>query len=166
MAATADMDELLNLEEQFYQEGYQEGQNENLKHNFIEGKQYGLQTGFQRFLLVGQIKGICKVLERSCQENNSLLKNINQVQELISTIKLDNSPKNVEQYESTMVKVKNKFRIILLSSQRQFKNSSQNALIFEKVENICKLLGGEIRGFVADSSGSSEVTTSDQMQDW
>lgn len=36
-----DFDNLLNLEEQYYQEGFLEGQNENIKQSFLEGKQYG-----------------------------------------------------------------------------------------------------------------------------
>lgn len=44
-----DIDEVLNLEEEQYNLGFKEGQEHSTKEQYLEGKQYGYQTGFQRF---------------------------------------------------------------------------------------------------------------------
>lgn len=83
---TMDFDGLLTLEEQYYQDGYREGQNENLKQNFLEGKQFGLQVGFQRFIILGQMKGLCDVLDSYNFQNPMLEKNIHTVRTLINLV--------------------------------------------------------------------------------
>ena len=55
-------DELLALEEQFYEEGFKEGWNASLLNSFLESKQFDLQVGFQRFVLIYQILGICDII--------------------------------------------------------------------------------------------------------
>lgn len=58
--ADLDIDEVLNLEEEQYSIGYKEGQEQATKEQYLEGKQYGYQTGFQRFLIVGIVKGLAQ----------------------------------------------------------------------------------------------------------
>lgn len=159
-------DELLFLEEQFYQEGYEEGRNENLKNNLIEGKEFGLQVGFQRFVLLGQMVGMCDVLDSLQLKNNSLFKNIANVRELISSIELNNKEENVESLEKTLVKLKNKFRLILLSFQREFKHNNRKPINFDNFEDLSRAIAGEIKGFVEDEDATDAKTTQDQAQAW
>lgn len=165
----SDFDELLNLEEEFYREGYQEGHNENLKNNFLEGKQFGLQVGYQRFVLLGQMVGICDVFDSLELENVSFSKNIETVLRLIESVERNNEEENVEEFEKTIVKLKNKFRTIMILFQRIIKKNEKvkkDPLTFEIVEDLARIIAGEIKGFVEDEGVSEAKNTQDQAQAW
>ncbi|CAL9733125.1 protein Lto1p [Monosporozyma unispora] len=158
---------LLKLEEHFYQEGFEEGQNENLHNNFMEGKQFGLQVGFQRYVLLGQIVGLCDILDSLDLQNIMLTKNIASVRKLIDGIEMNNDEKNVEQLEKTLVKLKNKFRTILLSFQRLTKDRKlKKHLNFDDVDDLSRMIGGKMQTFVEDEDVSEAKTTQDQMHEW
>lgn len=160
-------DNLLKLEEQFYQEGFAEGQNENLRNNFMEGKQFGLQVGFQRYILLGQIVGLCDVLDSLDLQNAMLSKNIVSVRKLIDGIEMNNDEENVEQLETTLVKLKNKFRTIILSFQRLTKDRKiKNHLNFDDVDDLSRMIGGKMQTFVEDEDVTEAKTTQDQMHEW
>ncbi|CCK70724.1 ribosome biosynthesis protein LTO1 KNAG_0F00550 [Huiozyma naganishii CBS 8797] len=169
-----EFDELLNLEEKFYQEGLEEGQNENLKNNFLEGKQFGLQVGFQRYVLLGQMLGLCGMFESLELGNAMLDKNINTIRSLICTIEMNNDEENVENLEKVLVKLKNKFRTILLSVQRLVKEKNKTtgneqngkSLNFDDVEKLSRMIAGEMKGFVEDEDVTEAKTTQDQANDW
>lgn len=62
-----DTDEVLNVEEEYYQKGFREGQEQSTRQQEMEGKEYGYQTGFQRFLIVGYIDGLVEHWSRNIQ---------------------------------------------------------------------------------------------------
>ncbi|CCD25731.1 ribosome biosynthesis protein LTO1 NDAI_0F04130 [Naumovozyma dairenensis CBS 421] len=166
-------DNLLNLEEQFYEEGWDEGHNENLKNNYLEGKQFGLQVGFQRFVLLGQMSGFCDVLESLPFGNNAnLLKNIEVIRTLIESVGMNNDEENVENLEKTLMKLKNKFRTILISVNRLMKKMDQTkstpspSINFDQFEDLSRVIAGEIKGFVEDEDVTEAKTTQDQAQAW
>ncbi|WBF15232.1 hypothetical protein N7582_004726 [Saccharomyces uvarum] len=161
-----DFDGLLTLEEQYYQDGYREGQNENLKQNFLEGKQFGLQVGFQRFIILGQMKGLCDVLDSYNFQNPMLEKNIHTVRTLINGLKMNNDDENVVGFEKTLVKLKNKFRTILIALQRLIKDEKKKSLTFEMFEDVSRAIAGEIKGFVEDDESTKKKSTQDQAQSW
>ena len=161
-----EFDKVLTLEDQFYQEGYEEGSKENITHNYLEGKQYGLQIGFQRFILVGQMLSLCTVIESQFTSNKALLKSTSSVRELIASIKMDNEEDSVEHYESTVVKLKNKFRIILLSSNRLLKKQQMDPLTYDEVEDLSRIIAGEIKGFVEDEDVTKDFLAQDQSKVW
>lgn len=161
-----DVDELLFLEEKFYKEGYQEGRSENLKNNLLEGKEFGLQVGFQRFVLLGQMLGLCDVLDSFNLKNKSLAKNVAIIRELISTIQFNNEEENVEGLEKKLVKLKNKYRLILLAFQREYKPADKKALTFDMFEDLARTVAGEIKGYVDDEDVTEQKTTQDQAQAW
>ncbi|KAL3233898.1 hypothetical protein RNJ44_03938 [Nakaseomyces bracarensis] len=161
-----DVDELLFLEEQYYAEGFQEGRNENLKNNLLEGKEFGLQVGFQRFVLLGQMLGLCDVLESMGLQNKSIAKNIATVRELISTVQFNNEEENVEGLEKTLVKLKNKYRLILLAFQREYKTKDRKPLNFDVFEDLARAITGEIKGYVEDEDVTEQKNTQDQAQAW
>lgn len=164
-----DFDEVLNLEEQFYQEGYQEGREANLRDNYLEGKQYGLQVGFQRYALLGQIRGICEVLE-SRTTDAALQKNVDAVKRIIDSVPTDNDDTNVAAYERSMVRLRNKFRLVLTLLRKQSQDarrSKTDALTFEKVEQVSRIVAGELQGYVEDAdTGASDLAVRTQAQLW
>lgn len=161
-----DVDELLFLEEQFYEEGYQEGRNENLKNNLLEGKEFGLQVGFQRFVLLGQMLGLCDVLESFELKNKSFTKNVATIRELINTVQFNNEEENVEGLEKTLIKLKNKYRLILLAFQREFKSTDRKPLNFDMFEDLARAIAGEMKGYIEDEDVTEQKTTQDQAQAW
>ncbi|KAK3377728.1 hypothetical protein B0H63DRAFT_223397 [Podospora didyma] len=50
-------EDVLNLEEQFYQDGYMEGQADGVRAGRIEGRQLGLEKGFLKFFESGRLYG-------------------------------------------------------------------------------------------------------------
>ena len=168
-------DELLALEEQFYEEGFKEGQNASLLNSFLEGKQFGLQVGFQRFVLIYQILGICDVINSLNLQNDSLNKNISIIKNLIDGILMNNDEENVENLDKTLIKLKNKFRTVLLSFQRLIKNNRNinknnkqfsNNLTFDNVEDLSRMIAGKIQGFVEDEDVTEAKVKQDQLHEW
>lgn len=164
-------DRLLELEEQYYEEGFKEGQNESLHNSFLEGKQFGLQVGFQRFLLINQIIGICDVIDSLNLKNDSLNKNISIIRDLISAIQMNNDEENVENLDKILIKLKNKFRTVLLSFQRLTKNTANNKqvsnhLTFANVEDLSRMIAGKIHGFIEDEEVTEAKVKQDQLHEW
>lgn len=159
-----DTDYLLNLEEQYYQEGYEEGAQEKAQHNFNEGKQYGLQVGFQRFLLLGQIKGLIEVIEACGPLGTSLSKNIAIVRGLLADLKLDNGDASVAEYDERLVKIRNKLRTILLLLQRQKDSVGKDSLTLEDVARVSMVMAGHLNAFVEKEGSQGDIQ--DQTQDW
>ena len=50
-------DDLLNLEERFYEEGYRQGTEDGIQAGRIEGRSFGLEKGFEKFLESGRLHG-------------------------------------------------------------------------------------------------------------
>ncbi|KAJ9157172.1 DUF1715-domain-containing protein [Coniochaeta hoffmannii] len=50
-------EDILNLEDQFYQDGYKLGQADGDKAGRIEGRSLGLEKGYQKFLEAGRLHG-------------------------------------------------------------------------------------------------------------
>ncbi|KOG96915.1 ribosome biosynthesis protein LTO1 DI49_4487 [Saccharomyces eubayanus] len=163
---TMDFDDSLTLEEQYYQDGYREGQNENLKQNFLEGKQFGLQVGFQRFIILGQMKGLCDVLDSYNFQNPLFENNIHTVRTLINGLEMNNDDENVIGFEKVLVKLKNKFRTILIALQRLIKDEKKKPLTFEMFEDVSRAIAGDIKGFVEDDESAKTKSTQDQAQSW
>ncbi|GME74001.1 unnamed protein product [Ambrosiozyma monospora] len=63
-----DLDKLINLEEQYYEDGYKEGQLEGIRKQFQEGKELGIQTGFQRFIIIGQLRVLVKLSQKQVNQ--------------------------------------------------------------------------------------------------
>ncbi|KAH3899628.1 uncharacterized protein SCODWIG_00533 [Saccharomycodes ludwigii] len=168
---------LFNLEEVSYKEGYEEGRNENLEKNYYEGKQYGLQVGFQRFHNIGQIQSICSLIismlpKETEPKQTTLVKHCQQVIKTIEQLTLDNSSSSVKIYESEINKIRNKFRTILIIWN---KSNKSNKLEYENIVLIDKRISGEIKGYIQDhteTAGTNEKSNEDllnsdhQTTDW
>ncbi|GCF00936.1 hypothetical protein ZYGM_000910 [Zygosaccharomyces mellis] len=160
------LDKLLDLEEEFYSEGFKQGSIENVKHNYIEGKQYGLQVGFQRYLLLGQIKGLLDVLEVLDGDKRLFVQKIETVRSLLSGLKMDNEATSVADYENRVTRIKNKFRTILLLLQKQLKSSPEDTLSLAAVERVSLSIAREIKAYVEGESRDSTESLQDQVQNW
>ncbi|KAM7207576.1 DUF1715 domain containing protein [Naviculisporaceae sp. PSN 640] len=55
--ATDPFEDILDLEEQFYQEGYKQGQEDGVTAGRSEGRSLGLEKGFQKFAEAGMLFG-------------------------------------------------------------------------------------------------------------
>jgi hypothetical protein len=49
------LDDVFNLEDRFYQEGYNQGLEDGVKAGRIEGRSFGMETGFDKFLESGRL---------------------------------------------------------------------------------------------------------------
>lgn len=160
-----DTDYLLNLEQKFYQEGYEEGICEKAKENHIEGKQFGLQVGFQRFLIVGQIQGIVQVL-KSVSESRISSRNLQIIDELLAGFVKTNADDAVADYESRLIKVRNKLRNVLLSLDRQSGKITGRTLTLEDVEKVCSRVAGDLKAYVDDENKDKDLTPPDHAMEW
>lgn len=124
------LDDALDLEEELYQKGFQEGNIASANEQFLEGKVYGLQTGFQRFLIVGYLDGLLhewQQREKSKQVENHLA----QLSEILSTIDYGNSNQSVTAYEKSVVAARNKVRVIASLTKSTTKVAALDKLVEE-----------------------------------
>ncbi|EGV61697.1 hypothetical protein PSN45_000384 [Yamadazyma tenuis] len=134
------LDSLLNLEEQYYKEGYREGQEESTKAQYLEGKEYGFQTGFQRFLVIGYIRGLVDFWENQVETydaSKSIKTHITQIRAIMEKVPLSNKDADVGEYEKVVNKARNKVRIIASLCKEQKKVSN--------IDQIIKEVGGEMQ---------------------
>lgn len=108
--ADLSLDAVLDLEDEFYAKGYEDGQQQSSKEQYVEGKIYGLQTGFQRFLVVGYIQGLLAGWRKI--DSKSVQLHLDQLEKLVSDIPLTNGDLDVEKYERAVVKARNKVRVV------------------------------------------------------
>lgn len=159
-----EIDSLLCLEEEFYEEGYKEGQAANLKKNYIEGKQFGLQVGFQKFCFVGMILGVCDTLRFEKLSDSSRAQCV-VLKSMINSLQLDNSESNVLEFDKQWPKIANKFRSLIMSLNRTtFK--LENKLEYNKLEQMCKLIAGEMKAYVEDRDVGEAKMTQDASLEW
>ena len=145
-----DADEVLNLEQQQYQIGYQEGVEQSAKEQYLEGKQFGYQTGFQRFLIVGYIHGLIEEWESQSYmgrysgdggdgdgaEKKKLEVMQGHLQQLKSYVDisndgllLNNDEKSVARFEVQLKKARNKLRVICQLCKESWKINEVDKLI-------------------------------------
>lgn len=57
MPITTTFDDILGLEEEFYQLGYEQGLADGVKAGQVEGRTFGLEKGFEKYLESGKLHG-------------------------------------------------------------------------------------------------------------
>ena len=65
-------DAILNLEDQYYQEGFQAGVEDGSRAGLIEGRIFGLEKGFEKFLEMGKLNGRARVWGARMQKGKGL----------------------------------------------------------------------------------------------
>lgn len=135
-----DTDEVLNLEQEQYQIGYQEGVEESAKQQYLEGKQFGYQTGFQRFLIVGYIKGLIEEWEGhidNYSDSKSVLSNhLQQLKSYVDNILVNNDETSVAQFEIQLKKARNKLRVICQLVKESWKINNLDTLVEQVVGSM------------------------------
>lgn len=126
-----DIDRVLNLEQEYYQQGYEEGQEFSTRQQFLEGKEYGYQTGFQRFLIIGYIQGLVNywLFNTDKYGSESFEKHLIQLNDLLKDIPTTNGVDEVKEYERRVLKSRNKIRIIANICKEQWKVNNLDKLI-------------------------------------
>jgi hypothetical protein len=64
--ADGPLDDLLNLEENYYQEGYRLGETDGIHAGLVEGKLFGVEKGFEKAMSLGRLSGKAEVWRRRC----------------------------------------------------------------------------------------------------
>lgn len=149
-----DFDSLLNLEESFYQESYDEAFKIGEEHSFRDGKLLGIQTGFQRFILIGALKKASNLLmeinnaklsKENKDDNPKIEKYLSSLSNILSLINefykdslinVTNTPEDVDIYEKNIKTIRSKSKILF--SQLGEKS------FYPEIENNCKEIAGEI----------------------
>ncbi|KAI5954176.1 hypothetical protein KGF54_001951 [Candida jiufengensis] len=125
-------DDTLGLERQYYDIGYKEGIDQSTKEQYLEGKQFGYQTGFQRFLIVGYIRGLIQDWELNLKKydnQQSLNNHLSQIKSCMDKISLVNNDKEVEKFEINLRKSRNKLRVLVGITKESWKIDNLDELI-------------------------------------
>ncbi|KAH0563480.1 hypothetical protein GP486_001946 [Trichoglossum hirsutum] len=64
---------LLNLEDNFYREGHSEGASDGAQAGLLEGRAFGLQKGFEKYLAMGRLHGRAVVWAGRLQKHQKFL---------------------------------------------------------------------------------------------
>lgn len=124
--ASDPLDDVLNLEDRFYQEGYRAGLHDGLQAGRIEGRSFGMQKGFEKFLESGRLASKAIVwanrlpqASRSCTlpelpKNARLEKNINTLYALVEpdTLSTANTDEAVQDFDDRVKRAQGKAKIV------------------------------------------------------
>ncbi|CCX32112.1 hypothetical protein FPQ18DRAFT_346818 [Pyronema domesticum] len=121
MAGTDFFDGLLTLEEDFYAEGLALGRSDGELAGRTEGRVFGLEKGFDKFLELGKLQGRCSVwnarsdssLDTSIQISNPRAqKNIEALALLLTNPPFKNDEDSVEEVEETLKRGRAKVKML------------------------------------------------------
>lgn len=129
------LDGALDLEQEYYLRGYKDGQEQSAKEQFLEGKIYGLQTGFQRFLVVGYIQELIE--EWKQVEGKAVASHVARLEDMVRDIPLTNGDEEVERYEKAVSRARNKIRVVATITK-----CSQKVA---KLDDLIKEVGGSLQ---------------------
>lgn len=115
-------DNVLNLEEQHYKEGYKEGVLDGKRAGYLEGRHYGLQTGFQRFMSIGIMQGRLDVWKNTISNSDQAdsdraarnAKHIAQLESVLDpeTLPMTNEDEDVDEFEKRLKRAKAKAKVV------------------------------------------------------
>ena len=135
------LDDLMEMEAGFYDEGYKAGVEDGTRAGLIEGKLFGIQKGYEKALELGKLRGRSmvwssrflknsQVVHASSQDkhdmssvaaslprfenNERLKKHVEALKQLVNADGLDasNSDEAVAAFDELMIKVRNKAKVI------------------------------------------------------
>ncbi|KAF4503971.1 hypothetical protein G6O67_008595 [Ophiocordyceps sinensis] len=135
------LEDVLNLEDRFYQQGYQQGLQDGAKAGRIEGRCFGMQKGFEKFVESGRLASKAVVWanrlppgpdgqpspgveaeapsERSCTlpplaSNPRLEKNVKTLYALVEpgTLSTENTDDAVQDFDDRVKRAQGKARVI------------------------------------------------------
>lgn len=119
-------DSLLNLEEQYYDEGYAQGTTDGHQAGLIEGRIFGLERGFEKFLEIGKLQGRTAVWNSRIADpkysntssqslqitNPRAQKTVQQLRLILTNVPYKNDDDAVDEVEETLKKARVKARMV------------------------------------------------------
>ena len=69
--STDPFDDLLDLENEYYQEGYDAGVADSTYAGMIEGKVFGIEKGYEKALELGKLQGRARVWQRRSERRDT-----------------------------------------------------------------------------------------------
>ncbi|QPG73768.1 hypothetical protein FOA43_001082 [Brettanomyces nanus] len=163
---------LLEPEEVFYQQGFREGQSKVTKADHLEGKQLGIQTGFQRLLIVGALKQIVKFLQLQIDQKrdpvsseifihgkqrsyDKISRQLEEIRKMLNVffdgnerLNVRNTSQEVDQFEKLVKRSRAKVRS--LCSMFGYTD------LYSQIESNCQIVGGQLP--TADVKGADTDT--------
>ncbi|KAL7662677.1 Essential protein Yae1 N-terminal domain-containing protein [[Candida] zeylanoides] len=134
--SSVNLDSLLDLEEEYYSQGLREGQARSTHTQYLEGKEYGYQTGYQRFLVVGYMRALAA--EWSERPNSgSLATHLAQLRQMVADIPTSNDDAAVAQYEKAVTKARNKMRVVATLAGEGSR--------VQRLDELVREVGGELQ---------------------
>ncbi|KAK6495255.1 hypothetical protein TWF481_003281 [Arthrobotrys musiformis] len=118
------LDSVLNLEEEYYTLGHQEGTLAGQTAGRLEGRAFGIETAFQKYLQLGIIKGRTKIWQSRLPSDNTTttekikisnprhIKHITLLQTLSTTPPIRNEEDDVEEVDDRIRRGKAKVKIL------------------------------------------------------
>ncbi|KAM0604398.1 hypothetical protein ACHAP1_005618 [Verticillium nonalfalfae] len=103
-ATTDPFDDVMNLEERFYDEGYTQGTKDGDRAGKIEGRSVGLANGYDKFLESGRLYGKSLVLEKNIIVAHALVEP--------DTLSTENNDDAVNDFDDRVKKAQGKVKVI------------------------------------------------------
>lgn len=124
--ASDPLDDVLDLEERFYQEGYQLGVKDGEQAGLVEGRSFGMQKGYEKFLESGRLASKAIVWANRLPQSSSsctlpqltknarLEKNINTLYALVEpeTLSTANTDEAVQDFDDRVKRAVGKAKIV------------------------------------------------------
>lgn len=108
-----DFDQSLDLEETYYREGFEEGTRDGEKQGLIEGRIYGSELSYERFLALGLLYGKISIWKCKYTNESRIMKHIAKVEELlISVPRTNDETLDGEEYDTIMGLAIGKMKVI------------------------------------------------------
>ncbi|KAF8002366.1 hypothetical protein HF325_003331 [Metschnikowia pulcherrima] len=95
---------------------------------------YGLQTGFQRFLVVGYLQLLLEIW--TCENTPLLQTHLEQLRKILGEISLSNDNEAVAKYEKAITSARNKARVIAAITKTGDKIARLDTLVKEVGGNL------------------------------
>lgn len=108
-----DLDSSLNLEELYYQEGFTEGSRVGETQGLIEGRIYGSEISYERYLSLGLLYGKMSYWKAKHRGNSRMTIQLAKLAELLDSVPRNNDEaKEGQDYETTMRSALRKMKVI------------------------------------------------------
>lgn len=108
-----DFDDALNLEESYQQVGQADGTRDGHKQGLIEGRVYGSEVSYERFLQVGKLYGRVTIWKMRYAHDARVMRQIEKVEELLERIPRHNEhTAEGQDYESLLAAAVGKMRVV------------------------------------------------------
>lgn len=121
-----DLDAVLNYEEECFQDGFERGKTAGVKQGHIEGRELGIQTGYQKFLSMGVLQA------RIAHWQAEGVANLDGLAETVATPTLENTLAGVEDFDRRLRLAKNKCRAIASATSSPAVHAHEQKIMYQQ----------------------------------